>query len=73
MQECKKIISMAKKNIIYNDLTIEEIEKNVRRAEEKDRKKQRRKAKGVKAIPSAVKKCLTQTYDNSIFVDKLNQ
>jgi len=59
--------------VTYNDLTLKEIEKSVRRAEEKDRRKQRRKAKGGKTIPSAVKEFLTQTYDNNIFVDKLNQ
>ena len=57
----------------YNDLTLKEIEKSVRRAEEKDRRKQQRKAKGGKTIPRAAKECLTQTYDNGIFVDKLNQ
>jgi len=59
--------------VTYNDLTLKEIEKSLRRAEEKDRRKQRRKAKGGKTIPRAVKECLTQTYDNRIFVDKLNQ
>jgi len=68
-----KKLYLWRKKVTYNELTIEEIEKSVRRAEEKDRKKQRRKAKGGKTIPRAVKECLTQTYDNSIFVDKLNQ
>ena len=57
----------------YDDLTLKEIEKSIRRAEEKGKRKQRRKAKGEKTIPRGVKECLTQTYDNSIFVDKLNQ
>ena len=57
----------------YDDLTLKEIEKSIRRAEEKGKRKQRRKAKGGKTIPRAVKECLTQTYDKSIFVDKLNQ
>ena len=58
----------------YNDLTLKEIEKSVRRGEEKDRRKQRRKAKDKKkTIPRAVRECLTQTYDNSIVVDKWNQ
>jgi len=61
------------KEVTYNDLTLREIEKSIRRAEEKDRRKQRRKAKCKKAIPSEVKECLTQTYDNSILADKLNQ
>ena len=68
-----KRLYLWQKKATYNDLTIEEIEKSVRRAEEKDKRNQRRKANGGKTIPSAVKKCLTQTYDNSIFVDKLNQ
>jgi len=62
-----------RKKVTYNDLTIEEIERSIKRAEEKDKRNQRRKANGGKIIPSAVKECLTQTYDNSIFVDKLNQ
>jgi len=61
------------KEVTYNDLTLKEIEKSIRKAEEKDRRKQRRKTKGGKTIPRAAKECLTQTYDNSIFVDKLNQ
>ena len=68
-----KRLYLWRKKVTYNDLTLKEIEKSVRRAEEKDRRKQRRKAKCKEGISSAAKKCLTQTYDNSIFVDKLNQ
>ena len=72
MQECKRLCRWGKE-VTYDDLTLKEIEKSIRRAEEKGKRKQRRKAKGGKTIPRAVKECLTQTYDKSIFVDKLNQ
>jgi len=75
IRQCKNAKRLYRwgKEVTYNDLTLKEIEKSIRRAEEKGRRKQRRKAKGGKTIPRAVKECLTQTYDNSIFVDKLNQ
>ena len=69
----QKKLYLWRKKVTHNELAIEEIEKSIRRAEEKGKRKQRRKAKGGKTIPKAVKECLTQTYDNSIFVDKLNQ
>jgi len=47
------------KRMTYNELTLEEIEKSVKRAEEKDRRKQRQKAKCEKTIPSEVKKFFT--------------
>ena len=75
IRQCRnaKRLYLWRENITYNDLTIGEIEKSVRRAEMKDRKNRLRKVKGGRTIPSAVKKFLTQTYDNNIFVDKLNQ
>jgi len=75
IRQCKnaKRLYRWRENITYNDLTIEEIEKSVRRAEMKDRKNRLRKVKGGKTIPRAVKECHTQTYDDSIFVDNLNQ
>jgi len=68
-----KRLYLWRKKVTYNDLTIEEIERSERRAEMKDRKNRLRKVKGGKTIPRAVKECHTQTYDDSIFVDNLNQ
>jgi len=75
IRQCKSAKRLYRwgKEVTYNDLTLKEIEKSIRRAEEKDRRKQRRKTKCGKTIPRAVKECHTQTYDDSIFVDNLNQ
>ena len=68
IRQCKSAKRLYRwgKEVTYNDLTLKEIEKSIRRAEEKDRRKQRRKTKCGKTIPRAVKECHTQTYDDSI-------
>jgi len=75
IRQCKnaKRLYQWGKEVTYNDLTLKEIEKSIRRAEEKDRRKQRRKAKCKKAISSEVKDFFTQTCDSSILNDKLSQ
>jgi len=61
IRQCRnaKTLYLWRKEVTYNDLTLKEIEKSVRRAGEKDRRKQQRKAKGGKTIPRAAKECLT--------------
>jgi len=55
IRQCRnaKRLYLWRKEVTYNDLTIKEIEESVRRAEEKDRRKQRRKTQGGKTIPNA--------------------
>jgi len=52
----------------YNELTLEEIEKSVRRAEKKDRRKRLRRLKHKKTIPNKVNVLSTQTGDNNMSV-----
>ena len=52
-----------KKNVTYNDLTIEEIEKSINNAEKLNRRKQRRKAKREENTPKEVNEPSTKTCD----------
>jgi len=75
IRQCKNAKRLYRwgKEVTYKDLTIKKIERSIKRAEEKGRKKQRRKAKCKKAVPSEMKDVSTQTCDSSILNDKLNQ
>ena len=55
IRQCRnaKRLYLWRENITYNDLTIEKIEKSVRRAEMKDRKNRLRKVKGGKNHPKS--------------------
>jgi len=56
-----KRLYLWRKKVTYNDLTIEEIEKSISRAEKINRRKQRRKAKGEESTPNEVNGFSTQT------------